>query len=234
MNKQILIASIASLIALSACGGPKIRRTQETDAMLRVLIDPRIDVANYVEIRRALVQSGKFEVIDRKDGFEAALAEQDLQFRSGMSDRFADREKWGRIGQMYGAQGIISAHAQCYGDMNMWNRYKRTCKQDLAFIDGATGKVEFAVAGENSVDWTGEFVAPDWNDVVEKFADSYPEYFTPRIVKHPLDTYMDQSEEYSRREREKQSPAPRAPTIVKTEIISAKDVKKSEEKFDAQ
>src|SRR5271168_1871645 len=107
MKTQLIALMVAGAV-LTGCGGPKIRRTLETDSMLRVLIDPRIDVANYVEIRRALVQSGKFEVIDRKDGYEAALAEQDLQFRSGMSDRFADRDKWSRIGQMYGAQGIIS------------------------------------------------------------------------------------------------------------------------------
>lgn len=235
-TKQVLNhAVLLSLAALmTACGATKIRRTLETDSMLRVLIDPRIDEANYVQVRRALVQSGKFEVIDRRDGFQAALAEQDLQFRSGMSDRFSDREKWSRMGQMYGAQGIIEAHADCYQKKNFWGVFSKYCKQDLAFIDGVTGKVEFAVAGENSEEWIAGFTVPDWNDVVDKFVGAYPDYYKPRIVKFPLDQYMDQSEEHGRRQRESQMPAPRAMAapIHPVQVVSQKFVDRSEQKLD--
>jgi len=192
---------VAFLTLITACSSTKIRRTVETDPQMRVFIDPTIPVGHYVQIRKALVQSGKFEVVDRRDGFEAAVREQDLQFRSGYTDRFSDREKWAHIGAMYGAGGIVTAHAECYQDKSFWGDFNRYCNQTLAIIDGRTGVVMLEVEGKNSVKWTAEWVTPDWNSVVDKVVDNYPEYFKDRIVKHPLDQYMDQSEELAKRER---------------------------------
>jgi hypothetical protein len=206
MTKFIL--SLMVLLSLTACGGPTVRRTLETDPALRVLLDPRIPVEQYVQIRRALVQSGKFEVVDRRDGFELAIQEQDMQFRSGYADRFSDQEKWAHIGQMYGARGIITAHAECYQDKNFWGSYRRYCKQELAFIDGVTGVVEFAVNGKNDEPWVVGYTAPDWDDTVAKAVETFPEYFKPRIIKAPLDQYMAQSEERSKRERARNQPHP--------------------------
>lgn len=201
MYKVILSVLVLMSVGLVGCGGPQVRRTLETDHMLRVLIDPRIDASNYVQIRRALVQSGKFEVVDRRDGFEALIREQDLQFRSSYSDRFSDREKWAHIGKAYGAAGIITAHADCYQDKSFWGEYRKYCKQNLSFINGSTGVVEFAVSGLNSEPWVASHTVPDWDAVVAKAVDTYPEYFKPRVVKYPLNQYMDQSEELSKRER---------------------------------
>jgi hypothetical protein len=168
--------------------------------MLRVLLDPSIPVEHYVQIRRALVESGKFEVVDRRDGFSAAVREQDLQFRSGYRDRFSDREKWAHIGRMYGALGIITAHANCVQKKNFWGQFVRSCKQDLAFINGRTGVVEFAVRGENSEPWLVEYSVPDWDGVVAKAIASYPDVFKVRETSPMLEQYRDQSEEHSRRE----------------------------------
>jgi len=207
-----LLLPLILLLSLTACGGPTVRRTLETDAMLRVVLDPRIPVEHYVQIRRALVQSHKFEVVDRADGFEAAIREQDMQFRSGYADRFSDREKWSHLGGLYGSAGIITAHADCFQEQNFWGKYIRTCKQELTFINGVNGVVEFAISGSNSEAWIVGFSVPDWNDVVAKAVTEYPEYFKPRIIKAPLDQYMDQSEEYSKRERARGQPHPAAYT----------------------
>lgn len=185
------------------CSSTKVIRRQSNDGMLRVILDPQIPVNHYVQIRRALVESGKFEVIDRRDGFAAAVREQDIQFRSGYQNRFSDQEKWAHIGKMYGARGIITAHPQCYQKKHpLWGDLRRYCKQDLTFIDGVTGKVEFAVSGENDEVWTAEWTVPDWDDVVAKAVEAYPKYFKPREIEPMLQQYMDQSEEHAKRERE--------------------------------
>ncbi len=202
MKNAFKLLSLLGLLVLTACSSTKVIRRSSNDPMLRVILDPTIPVNHYVQIRRALVESGKFEVIDRRDGFAAALREQDTQFRSGYQDRFSDQEKWAHIGQMYGARGIITAHAQCYQKKHaFWGDLRRYCKQDLTFIDGVTGKVEFAVTGENNEVWTAEWTVPDWNEVVEKAVATYPEYFKPREVEPMLQQYMDQSGEHAKRER---------------------------------
>lgn len=219
MNKSFIIG-IAVAMVLSGCSSTKVLRTQENDAMLRVILDPTIEEAHYVQIRRALVESGRFEVIDRRDGFAAALKEQDLQFRSGYQDRFSDREKWAHIGRMYGARGVITASAQCYQNKNWLGEYRKYCKQILTFIDGYTGKVEFSVQGENSEPWVVGYTVPNWDDVVKRAVAEYPAYFKPRVVDPLLEQYQDQSEELAKREREKQNG--RTPTS--SQPATAKDL----------
>lgn len=197
-NTVMLLVASALLIG---CSSTQVVRTPENDSMMRVIIDPRIEVEHYVQIRRALVQSGKFEVIDRREGFEAAVNEQDLQFRSGYQDRFSDREKWAHIGRMFGARGVITANAQCFQKVNWMGEYRKFCKQELAFIDAYTGRVEFAVRGENSEAWVVGYTVPDWDEVVERAANEYPKHFKVRKIDPLLEQYMDQSEERAKRER---------------------------------
>jgi hypothetical protein len=206
--RNVALVSLG-LLTLSACGGPQVRRNLETDPGLRVFLDASIETEHFVQIQRALVQSHKFEVVDRREGLAAALREQDLQFRSNQSDRFDDSERWAFIGKLYGAAAIITAHAECFQEQTFfWNKYVRTCKQTLFYIDGRTGVILFSVSGSNSVPWTASWAVPDWDDVVAKAVEEYPTYFQPRIVKAPLDQYMMQATEHSKRERERAAPAP--------------------------
>ena len=198
-------------VIVTGCGTTKVKRTLNSDPNLRILIDPSIPMEHYVEIRRAFVESGKVEVIDRREGFDAAIREQNTQFRSGYQDRFSDREKWMHIGRMYGAASIVTGYATCYNKTNWLGHFVRECKQNLAFINGRTGVVEIAVNGKNSIDWTAEWVVPDWDDVVVSVIEKYPEYFEPRKIEPVLEKYMDQSEEYSRRERDNKKSAPETP-----------------------
>lgn len=215
------IGLLVAVINLAACSHAVVRDLS-TDPELRVLLDPRIPVEQYVQIQRALVQSGKFEMVDRRDGFEAMIREQDLQFRSGYADRFSDREKWAHIGKAYGAAAIITAHASCYQKKTWLGRFDRYCKQTLFFINGVTGKIEFAVNGENHEEWTADFTAPDWDETVEKAVAAYPKYFEPRKISPMLDQYMDQSEEYAKRERAKQEEAKREPSYYEKTAVEAK------------
>lgn len=192
-------------ILLTACGHA-IVRDLSSDPALRIVIDPRIPVEHYTMIVRALSEKGqgKFEIIDRRDGFSALLQEQDLQFRSGYSDRFADREKFAQIGRALGAGAIVTAHASCYQKKTWLGRFDRYCKQTLAFVNASTGVVAFVVSGENHEEWTADFTVPDWDETVEKAIAAYPKYFEARKISPMLEQYMDQSEELSKRERAKQ------------------------------
>lgn len=201
-KQAIVIGLMLGVIEfLIGCGSTEIVRTPETDPQLRVFLDPRIPVAHYVQIRRKLVETRKFEVIDRNEGFEAALREQELQ-HGYMGRRFSDKEKWAWVGEFYGAAAVITATPMCFNRYNFWGRYVQECKQELALINASTGKVEMAVAGKNQEDVVVGYSAPDWDEVVQRLSDEYPKYYKPRVVKAPLDTYMDQSVERAQRERE--------------------------------
>lgn len=205
MNKVFLLSLAVAMLA--GCSSTKVIRRADNDPMMRVIIAPDIDAAHYVQIKAALVESGKFEVIDRRDGFLAAMQEQDLQFRSGYQNRFSDREKYAHIGKMYGAMGIITASAQCYQNKNWRGIFTRNCKQFLTFINGVTGKIEFSVRGENSEPWTVEWTVPDWDGVIAKAVQTYPEFFEPRVISKQLQAYQDQSEELSKRAAQERQPA---------------------------
>jgi curli biogenesis system outer membrane secretion channel CsgG len=194
--RYILLLSVF----LMGCGGPQvIKRTLETDPQLRVALDPRIEVAHYVQIRRALVETGKFEVVDRQAGYGAVLEEQDRQ--DAPEDRYGDAERWAPAGSLYGAGSIITATALCRQQQDFWGHYIRSCRQELALVDARTGKVLVAVRGENSEPWAADYTVPDWDEVVQKMAQAYPEVYSARVVKRPLDQYMAQSEERAHRNR---------------------------------
>jgi hypothetical protein len=216
MKHTFLVLSFLVL----GCSGPQIRRTLETDPVRRVFIDPKIDVAHYTEIRRALVETGKFEVVDRSEAFEAAFREQELQHAKA-GQRFANKEKWSWVGEFYGAAAVIQANASCWQAKNFWGTFTRYCRQTLSLIDTTTGVVVFSVVGENSIPWTVEWVVPDWDETVAKAADAYPVYFKPRIVKAPLKQYMDQSEERAKREQENRTPA--ANTQLKKDMMTIQE-----------
>lgn len=195
------------LVLLSiGCGGPQvIKRTLETDPQLRVALDPRIEVAHYVQIRRALVESGKFEVVDRREGYGAVLDEQDRQWSP--EEQYGDAERWAPRGNLYGAGSIVTATALCRQQQNFWGRFDRVCRQEIALVDARTGKVMVAVRGENSEPWAADYTVPDWDEVVQKLATEYPKHYEPRVVRRPLDQYMAQSEERTRRSRAAREPS---------------------------
>jgi hypothetical protein len=185
---------------LLGCSTAKVRNL-ETDAQLRIFLDPRIPVEHYTKIRSELVRSGRFEVVERSETFQALLAEQELQ-HGRMGRRFNDADKYAWIAQFYGAAAIVTGSAECYNRNNFWGHYVKECKQDLALINGSTGKVEIEVSGKNAEEAVVGFSVPDWHDTVVALVDAYPKYFKPQVIQEPLATYRDQSAERAKRERE--------------------------------
>src|SRR5665647_827111 len=112
------------ILLITSCSSPNKQRTKWTDKSMRVMIDPdSIDEENYVQIQSALVRSGKFTVVDRARGMQAAEKEQERLHRNN-SDRFEDKEKWAHWGKMYGVGSIIVPHVQCTKENSFMNRTK--------------------------------------------------------------------------------------------------------------
>ncbi len=197
-----------ALIVLLVIGCSSVeKRTRFTDKNMRVMIDPdSIPIEDYVRIQKALVENGRFAIIDRSKGMQAIKKEQERLHRNE-TDRFSDREKWAHWGRLYGVGAIVVAHTQCYNKQSFWNQQSvvRACDQFLSLMDANTGEVVVAVEGKGeapTVAYGGVPMSPSWDDVVDRLVKKYPDNFeftpyTKRIVE-----YQDLSEEGAKRQRE--------------------------------
>lgn len=222
--------AVAFLLLLSSCAsGPKVVRSKETDAQLRVFVDPDILPEHHVQIVRALVQTGHYDVVSRNEAFTAVLREQERQ-HGFSARRYNPKERWAWVQEFYGASAVISARPTCVQKQSWTGRWKHFCKQEISLINASTGQVIVAVAGENEEDYVAAYSVPDWDAVVQKMTDEYPKYFEPRIVKAPLDQYMLQSEERAKREQEFRT---RVPTNSTSAVItnSLNIIKDAHDKF---
>lgn len=176
-------------------------RNKWTDPVGRILIDPdSISAEHYVLIQRALVDSGKWFVVDRSKGYKAIKAEQERLHRDE-SDRFDDREKFSRWGKLFGVGGVIVASAQCKKEQGwLIGRWYNHCRQFLSLIDTNTGEVIAAV--ENEAESKEAEFYPPWDDAVAKLNSAYPKSFEFKTTKR-MEDYKDLVEEESVRQKER-------------------------------
>lgn len=191
MKYPTLILSISFLFSCAS----KVVRTRDSDKSLRVaLIKAGISDTEHSSIQQALVETGKFNVVDRNAAFNAVTNEQHLEHRE-MSDRFEDSQKFAQWGKMYGVGAVITAHSVCGGAESSKNLIylvghlatlglfdKTLCTEFLELVDTNTAEVLVSVryeAGKRN----GE--ALDWSDIVDKLVDQYPIYFG-QVKKHEL------------------------------------------------
>ena len=147
-------------------------------------------------------------MIDRAQGMQAVIKEQERLHRN-QTDRFEDKEKWAHWGKLYGVGAIVVAHAQCYKNKTWWNntQSRNYCQQFLSLVDANTGEVIVAVEGANDAPDTIEAqfqVAPDWDEVTQKFVESYPKEYVPRSYAESLQNYQGLSAEEAQRQKERQ------------------------------
>lgn len=188
------------LVVFTGCASQP--RTQWTDKTMRVMIDPdSISADHHVAIQKALVQSGKWFVVDRAQGYQALKAEQERLHRDEQ-DRYADREKYAHWGKMYGVGGIVVAAAQCKKKQGFFfGGWSLVCKQYLSIVDSNTGEVIAAIDDENDSS-DAEFV-PGWEDAVAKLNSAYPDSFKSHKTSERLENYKDLSAEEAQRQRER-------------------------------
>ena len=201
---RFLTSLILLALIISGCAG--LPRNRFTDPQSRVFIDPQsIDANNYARIQNALVNNGKFVVVDRAQAFNAVKREQNTTQRE-QNSRFDDKEKWAWIGKLYGVGAIVVANNQCRRETSFWNhdRSNLVCLQRLALINANTGQVMVSVENTNSADYTFDlqYIVPDWVDTVEKMVDNYPKEFETRGYDKGLELYQDISKEHAQRQRE--------------------------------
>lgn len=195
-----LITLTITAIALAGCASTP--RTKWTDKTMRVMIDPdSIEAAQYVMIQKALVDSGKWFVVDRAKGFKAIKTEQERLHRAE-EDRYDDREKFAHWGKLYGVGGIVVANAQCKKEQGwLIGRWYQSCHQYLSIIDANTGEVITAI--ENSAESGEAEFYPKWDEAVAKLNESYPATFKPMQTSERLEQYRELSKEESQRQRER-------------------------------
>lgn len=195
MKKISLI--ILGLI-LAGCATP---RTKWTDKTMRVMIDPdSIEAEHHVLIQRALVESGKFFVVDRSKGFKAIKSEQERTQRTE-EDRYADKQKWSHWGKLYGVGGIVVASAQCKKEQGMiFGGWYKICRQFLSIMDTNTGEVITAIEHRAESDEVDFY--PPWDEAVAKLNNAYPANFKPSQPSKQIEFYEDLSAEEAQRQRE--------------------------------
>jgi len=159
------------------------------------MLDPdSISENHHVRIQQALVESGKWEVIDRASGYKALKKEQDLIHRNEV-DRYSDREKWSRWGEIYSIGGVVIAHAACERRSTLFlGRPYLHCLQHLSIVNATTGQVIAAVDAIAEGETGDEKIVPSWSEAVRKLNNAFPDNYVPSKEHKALSDYKDQSE----------------------------------------
>ena len=189
-----------TVIILAGCASTP--RNKFTDKNMRILLDPdSIEAAQDVMIQKALVDSGKWFVVDRSNGFKAIKTEQERLHRTE-DDRYDDREKFAHWGKLYGVGGIVVANAQCKKEQGwLIGRWYQVCRQYLSIVDANTGEVITAI--ENSAESSDAEFYPKWDEAVVKLNESYPATFKPMQTSERLEQYRELSKEEAQRQKER-------------------------------
>lgn len=195
--KLLNFLCLATLVFLSV--GCSSTRTKWSDPQMRVLIDPvGIDAPTYARIQHALLQTKKFTVVDRSEGFQAIRREQ-TQMHRREPDRYENKEKWSHWGKLYGVGAVVVAVTQCRTGNSFWHRDRaeRTCLQSLRLFHANTGEAIVSVEGENSaaLSYDQTYIVPDWEDTADKLASEYPSNWEPRYYNEDVRLYQEVSKE---------------------------------------
>lgn len=198
---------LLGFICLLGCASTP--RSKFNDRVMRVMIDPdSIPAEHHMMIQQALVDSGKWFVVDRSKGFKAIKTEQERLHRDE-ADRYEDREKWSQWGKLYGVGGIVVAHAQCKKEQGwLIGRWYQVCRQYLSIVDSNTGEVITAI--QNDAESSEADFAPKWDEAVAKLNESYPADFKPLQTSERIEQYRELSKEEAQRAKER-APASNQP-----------------------
>jgi hypothetical protein len=167
--------TLLSCLIFIACATP---RTVHNDVGMKVTIDTRgIYNTEYTSLRNALIQNKYFIVVDRGEGFQSVIREQDLEHKI-MANRFKDEEKHARYGELEGAGSIIKMERHCSYQIfpfiliSFW----QTCVVNLTLLDSSSGRVIAQVS--DTLRWQSPTKGVDTFDgLVEDLIDAYPKKY---------------------------------------------------------
>lgn len=198
--KTKIIFLIGLSLAVVGCSSA-VKRTKYSDKNMRIMIDPdSFEPEEHVRLQHALIESGKWAVIDRARGMKAIQKEQE-RLHQNQNGRFDDRQKWAHWGRMYGVGAVVVGHVQCTKKLNFWmTSWKNDCQQFINLVDANTGEIITAI--ENRDEFDAE-LGTNWTVAVEKLNKSYPEdYRSPGIQHEKLNQYEAESAERALRKKE--------------------------------
>lgn len=193
-----VIYSLLIVSILSGCASERVR-TKWTDPAARVMVDPAsIMEEDYVSINTALVQSGKWFVVDRASGLRAIKREQEALHRNE-ADRFDDKEKYAMWGKLYGVGAVVVGSDKCHG-VQGFSRHYTVCNQYLSIIDANSGQVITAVKKEGVKSETDN--KPEWDETVEALNDAFPRHWEPAKFDDEMNKYRAVAAEHAVRQKE--------------------------------
>lgn len=189
--KTMIVMVMGGVSLLSACATV---RTRSSDPVMRIAVDNQsISLGSYARLEKALVDSGKFIVVDRAMGFKAIVHEQEMEHTT---TRFGENEKYSLWAKLYGVGGIVVATEQCYQKGSIWGAIYSHCTLNLTLVNATTGEI-MAVSEGN--DTTRPQIAPEWADTVENLIDTYPKVFASKEDLNQTIKYGDTLKDYRER-----------------------------------
>lgn len=197
----VIIALFMSL--LTSCSSKE--RTKWTDPTMRVMVDPDgLSARDYIRIVNALKSSGKWFVVDRKDGLRAIFKEQKMIHRD-RPDQFKDEEKYSIWGRLYGVGGVVIGHVDCVKRSGFFSNYTN-CKQNLAIVSANSGEVISTAETENGdaeLNYTGDIkIGSDWTDAVEELNDNFPKNYEKLKYSDNMELFRQEAKEEAVRQKE--------------------------------
>ena len=171
---KIMIGIVVGCLGCSSM--PK--RTRSSDPVMRIAIDAdTLSESSYARLLQAIMDTGKFIVVDRSSGFKAIVQEQEHQHGT---TRFGAHEKYALWGSLYGVGGIFVGTEECMlRDPFIGSKYYE-CLQNLTLINTTTGEV---MAASEALSESETRRAASWDDAIDTLVDHYPKRF---VVKEDL------------------------------------------------
>jgi hypothetical protein len=196
----IVLLVFVSMISLFGCAAKPVA-TKYNSPVMRVMIDPvGLTQDQFAQLQTSVVQSGKFIVVDRNNGFDAVKREQERQHETD-SDRFDNREKYAHWAKLHGAGGVIVANTQCERKAHFIGGYYNQCRQTVHLIHANTGEVLAAVEtyADSEDGWN---MMPSWDLAMDKLNKNMPKNFEHDEDKS-LVAYKDLSEQLAKDHKRK-------------------------------
>lgn len=177
--KNIRLALEVFLVSmfLTAMMGCATARTKHSDPTMRIAVVA--DETSYFEIQTALVETGKYFVVDRAHGFQAAVEEQEFN----ATERVGDKERYARIGKMFGVGGVVVGQVSCTPHGSFFaglSSPSADCVEHLSLISTSTGEVVASARAKVNTAYDrghSRVFPPSWEEAVQNLNDNMPSHF---------------------------------------------------------
>lgn len=183
VNLLRLMILLALLETLVGCASQP--RNKWSDPIYRTAISPiGITSDSYVRVQNAAVNTGKFFIVDRSQGLQSVMLEQDMTRVSLTRHRFSDRDKFSRLRKLWGVGSVLQCHLQCATKHSVFRfrGFYTMCTESVALVSTSTGAV--IATAENEVQaptgdnvWDESQAGPDWTEVVDMLVERIPKNF---------------------------------------------------------